>query len=66
MVNVGSISVGCRVTQIKLEKARFELLRPVCACIGDKVALSRRVEKHWRLIGWAEITKGKIIEPTYG
>ena len=24
-----------------------------------KVALSRRIEKHWRLIGWGEIVKGK-------
>ena len=65
MMNVGSTSVGCRVVQVKPEKAKFEFLRPVCTRIGDKVALSRRVEKHWRLIGWAEIIKGKMIDPTY-
>lgn len=64
-VNIGSISLGCRVAQVKPEKAKLELARPVCTRSGDKVALSRRVEKHWRLIGWAEIIKGKTAEPTY-
>ena len=27
-----------------------------------KVALSRRIEKHWRLIGWGEIKRGKTLE----
>ncbi|KAG6600796.1 Eukaryotic translation initiation factor 2 subunit 3, Y-linked, partial [Cucurbita argyrosperma subsp. sororia] len=26
---------------------------------GEKIALSRRVEKHWRLIGWGQIQAGK-------
>lgn len=30
----------------------------------EKIALSRRIEKHWRLIGWATITAGDILEPT--
>ena len=29
---------------------------------GEKVALSRRVEKHWRLIGWGQIQKGLKME----
>jgi hypothetical protein len=29
--------------------------------VGEKIALSRRVEKHWRLIGWGEIRKGSKI-----
>jgi translation initiation factor 2 subunit 3 len=31
---------------------------PVCTKEGEKVALSRRVEKHWRLIGWGQIQAG--------
>jgi translation initiation factor 2 subunit 3 len=30
----------------------------VCTKVGEKVALSRRVEKHWRLIGWGSIQAG--------
>ncbi|VDM80056.1 unnamed protein product, partial [Strongylus vulgaris] len=31
--------------------------------IGEKIALSRRIEKHWRLIGWGTIRRGVTIEP---
>ncbi len=29
----------------------MQLSRPVCTEVGEKIALSRRVDKHWRLIG---------------
>eukprot|EP01071_Lankesteria_metandrocarpae_P007189 Lankesteria_metandrocarpae@DN4610_c0_g1_i4.p3 len=61
MVNIGSTSVGGRVKQSKNEIAKLELTNPVCTKVGDKIALSRRVEKHWRLIGWGEIIKGRQI-----
>ncbi len=31
--------------------AKVQLSRPVCTEVGEKIALSRRVDKHWRLIG---------------
>ncbi|XP_954397.1 eukaryotic translation initiation factor 2 gamma subunit, putative [Theileria annulata] len=62
MVNIGSTSVGGRVTGIKPDMAKFELTGPVCTRIGDKVAISRRVDKHWRLIGWGQINKGKSLQ----
>ena len=34
---------------------RVEFTKPVCANIGDKIAMSRRVENNFRLIGWGEI-----------
>jgi len=61
MVNVGSTSTGGRVLHVSSDKARVELTKPVCCHIGEKVALSRRVEKHWRLIGWGNISDGKIL-----
>lgn len=61
MVNIGSTSVGGRVTGVKPDMAKLELTGPVCTKIGDKVALSRRVDKHWRLIGWGQINKGKAL-----
>jgi translation initiation factor 2 gamma subunit (eIF-2gamma) len=33
----------------------------VCTTVGEKIALSRRVEKHWRLIGWGEVSEGETI-----
>eukprot|EP00894_Picocystis_sp_ML_P000475 jgi/Pico_ML_1/50992/g2101.t2 len=31
---------------------------------GEKIALSRRVDKHWRLIGWGQIQKGLAMDIT--
>lgn len=61
MINIGSTSVGGRVIWVKkgvFDRAHLELLNPVCTNIGDKVAISRRIDKHWRLIGFGEILKG--------
>jgi len=61
MINIGSNSVGGRLNQVKGDLAKVELNSPVCTRVGDKVALSRRVEKHWRLIGWGEVLKGRVL-----
>lgn len=67
MINVGATSVGGKVVGVRkdaegFDKAKIELVVPVCAKIGDKVALSRKIEKHWRLIGWGEILKGSTLK----
>ena len=48
MVNIGSLSSGGRVLAVKADLAKIGLTSPVCTEIGEKIALSRRVEKHWR------------------
>eukprot|EP00933_Yihiella_yeosuensis_P083392 TRINITY_DN9759_c1_g1_i1.p1 TRINITY_DN9759_c1_g1~~TRINITY_DN9759_c1_g1_i1.p1 ORF type:complete len:465 (-),score=124.22 TRINITY_DN9759_c1_g1_i1:281-1675(-) len=66
MVNIGSTAAGGRVLGIKGENdssAKVTLTSPVCTQEGDKVALSRRIDKHWRLIGWGTIIKGTTIKP---
>merc|ERR1719427_1884951 len=50
---------GARVQKL----AKVQLHRPVCTEVGEKIALSRRVEKHWRLIGWGRIRRGIRIDP---
>lgn len=45
-----------QVLGVKADVARLSLTSPACTAIGEKIALSRRIEKHWRLIGWANIT----------
>mmetsp|Transcript_21803 Transcript_21803/g.32666 ORF Transcript_21803/g.32666 Transcript_21803/m.32666 type:complete len:478 (-) Transcript_21803:167-1600(-) len=62
MVNIGSTPTGGRVLGVKGDLARIALTQPVCTQEGEKVALSRRVDKHWRLIGWGQIRKGTKIE----
>ncbi|XP_052087703.1 eukaryotic translation initiation factor 2 subunit 3 isoform X2 [Mytilus californianus] len=63
MVNIGSLSTGGRVLAVKADLAKIGLTNPVCTDIGEKIALSRRVEKHWRLIGWGQIRSGIKIDP---
>jgi len=57
MINVGSQSLAGKVTKVQKESVRIEFTKPVCANIGDKIALSRRVDNNFRLIGWGEIKK---------
>jgi translation initiation factor 2 subunit 3 len=64
LVNIGSTSTGGKVVGMKSDLAKISLMAPVCTKIGEKIALSRRVEQHWRLIGWGEITKGTKCEMT--
>ena len=64
MVNIGSLATGGRVVAVKADLAKIALAQPVCTEIGEKIALSRRVEKHWRLIGWGQIRRGIVYKPT--
>ncbi|KAJ4967482.1 hypothetical protein NE237_019331 [Protea cynaroides] len=62
MLNIGSMSTGARVVAVKNDLAKLQLTSPVCTSRGEKVALSRRVEKHWRLIGWGQIQAGTTLD----
>ena len=48
MVNIGSTSTGGRVLAVKQDLAKIVLINPVCTLEGEKLALSRRIDKHWR------------------
>jgi len=61
MLNIGSLSTGGRVSAVKADMAKILLLMPVCTEVGEKIALSRRIDRHWRLIGWGEIVSGKEV-----
>ncbi|RKP29228.1 eukaryotic translation initiation factor 2 gamma subunit [Metschnikowia bicuspidata] len=63
MVNIGSTATGARVVAVKADMARLQLTSPACTEVNEKIALSRRIEGHWRLIGWATIKKGTTLEP---
>eukprot|EP01128_Nolandella_sp_AFSM9_P000233 TRINITY_DN10405_c0_g1_i1.p1 TRINITY_DN10405_c0_g1~~TRINITY_DN10405_c0_g1_i1.p1 ORF type:complete len:491 (+),score=121.70 TRINITY_DN10405_c0_g1_i1:78-1475(+) len=62
MVNIGSTSTGGRILAVKADLCKIKLLQPVCTALNLNVALSRRVDKHWRLIGWGQILRGKTID----
>ncbi|RVW26346.1 Eukaryotic translation initiation factor 2 subunit 3 [Vitis vinifera] len=62
MLNIGSMSTGARVLAVRNDLAKLQLTSPVCTSRGEKIALSRRVEKHWRLIGWGQIQAGTTLD----
>lgn len=65
LVNVGSTSSGGRVmstvTTSNSSNVKIALYNPVCTSIGEKIALSRKISRNWRLIGWGTIKRGKMI-----
>jgi len=68
LVNVGSTAVGGSVVLVSgntKDQITFDLFDPVCTEVGEKIALSRRIEDSWRLIGWGEILKCWTIENKY-
>lgn len=64
LINVGTTSTGCKVLGINstTNVIKVELNKGVCTSLGDKVALSRRINNKFRLIGWGQIKKGKKYE----
>jgi translation initiation factor 2 subunit 3 len=62
MLNIGSMCTGARVLAVKSDLAKLHLTSPVCTREKEKIALSRRVEKHWRLIGWGQIQTGVKLD----
>lgn len=51
LINIGSTSTGGRVMSTKADLAKIQLSTPACTTVGEKVALSRRIDSHWRLVG---------------
>jgi hypothetical protein len=47
---------------VKNDLAKLQLTSLVCTSKGEKIALSRRVEKHWRLIWWGQIQAGITLK----
>ena len=62
MVNIGSTATGGKVLAVKADLAKILLTQPVCTTEGEKIALSRRVDKHRRLIGWARSAARARVE----
>jgi translation initiation factor 2 subunit 3 len=55
LLHVGAaITVG-KVTSIKKDIVTVKLTRPVCAQVGSRVAISRKIAGRWRFIGFGMI-----------
>jgi len=50
-LNIGTAPVLAKVTKAKGEKIEMQFRRPVCLFSDSNVAISRKMEDRWRLIG---------------
>lgn len=57
MLNIGTQATGGKVLAVKADLAKIQLSTPVCVDIGESISLSRRIDRHWRLIGYGKIKK---------
>lgn len=65
LINVGSTAVPGKVEKIEGEnedEVTFALKNSVCSDIGEKLAISKRIEKCWKLIGWGEVIDATTLE----
>lgn len=60
-VNIGSLATTAMVMNVEHEVCRLSLTSLVCTDEQEKVALSRRVDRVWRLIGWGTIERGHQV-----
>jgi translation initiation factor 2 subunit 3 len=65
LLNIGSTTTGSLISSLKGELARFQMVRPACCDIEERIAISRKINNHWRLIGYGKVCGGKIIKPNY-
>ncbi|MHC1631809.1 MAG: translation initiation factor IF-2 subunit gamma [Methanotrichaceae archaeon] len=57
MLNIGTATtVGVVTSARESGQEEVNLRRPICASVGDRVAVSRRIGARWRLIGMGTIT----------
>ncbi len=64
-VCVCACAVVAQVASVVGQEATLELTQPVCTEVSGtdmaKIALSRRIDNHWRLIGWGTIVDGEKV-----
>ena len=59
MLTIGTATTVGIVSEFHGEKIGVKLKLPVCANEGQRIAISRRVDGRWHLIGYGEIEKEK-------
>ncbi|MBS3167668.1 translation initiation factor IF-2 subunit gamma [Candidatus Woesearchaeota archaeon] len=57
MLNVNAMTTAGVVVNLEKNKIHVKLKKPVCAEIGSKIAISRRLGNRWHLVGWALMQK---------
>jgi translation initiation factor 2 subunit 3 len=59
MLTIGTATTVGIVSEAYDEDIGVKLKLPVCAKEGQRIAISRRIDARWHLIGYGEIEKKK-------
>jgi translation initiation factor 2 subunit 3 len=59
MLTVGTATTVGIIIELRPDWIRVKLKLPVCADQGQRIAVSRRIEGKWHLIGYGEIKSTK-------
>jgi translation initiation factor 2 subunit 3 len=59
MLSVATAKTVGKVTKTGKAGIQIGLRLPVCAELGTRIAISRQIDRRWRLIGWGVIKGGK-------
>ncbi|KAG0436806.1 Eukaryotic translation initiation factor 2 subunit gamma [Dictyocoela muelleri] len=65
LLNIGSTTTGALISSINNEEVDFILAKPACCEIGERIAISKKINGHWRLVGYGVINNGVTVEPSY-
>jgi len=58
LLNINFIGVGADIISIKgnnKDEINFQLRKPICIEISDKIIISIKMGSSWRIIGWGEV-----------
>ncbi|MFX0123020.1 MAG: translation initiation factor IF-2 subunit gamma [Candidatus Hodarchaeota archaeon] len=59
MLSVATAKTVGKVSKTGKGGIQIDLRLPVCAELGTRIAISRQIDRRWRLIGWGVIKGGK-------
>ena len=59
MLSVATAKTVGKVTKTGKGGIHIDLRLPVCAEVGTRIAISRQIDRRWRLIGWGVLKGGK-------
>lgn len=59
MLSVGTAKTVGKVVMAAKGNVAVALRLPVCTEVGVRIAISRQIDRRWRLIGWGTVTGGK-------
>ncbi len=65
MININSMTTSGKVVKVKDDLCKILLSNAICAEIGDTIAISRKFNRQFRLIGYGKIKSGVEVELSF-